>query len=137
MAEKQSVEQVGVNVLYMMSWAMDRFLLDIELRLKTKKILFRREKKAQFNKLMDAIRRAYRASEELRADIEVSASPSDYKDLDIWADETNEMCRLILLYADKCGKHPDDSNQVFKLLRSFEGEGIITEDVLKRFYLKK
>ena len=137
MEQKQPIEQVEVNICYMMSRAIDRLMMDIESRLLTKKIEFRREKKVLFKRLMDSVAGVYRYASLLNEDIEESAKSSNYKDLQIWADEENELCRLVLLYADKCGKYPDASNEVFKLLRSFDGEGIITEDVLKRFYLKK
>lgn len=136
MAEKRTVAELEVNLIYSMSWAMDRLLLDIESRLKGKGDGLQREKKRAFNNLMDAINRAYRASAALREDIELASSRSGYKELDIWAVETNELCRLLLLWTDRCDTE-ETTNQVFKLLRSFEGDGIITEDVLKSYYLKK
>lgn len=137
MEEKETIENVEVNICYMMSRAMDRLMLDAERRLVKRNIVFRQDKKVLFRRLMESIAAVYRYSAKLNEDIELSAKPSGYKDLDVWSEETNEMCRLILLYSDKCGKYPDAANQVFKLLRSFEGEGIITEEALQRFYLKK
>ena len=133
----QSVQQVEVNVCYMMSRAIDLMLLDVERRMRAEGREFRHEKKVIFNRLMESIGVVFRYIAMLNSDIEESAKGNGYKDLDIWAAESNEMCRLLLLYADRCGRYPDDSNSVFKLLRSFEGDGIITEEVLSRFYLKK
>ena len=134
--KKKTVAEVEVNIIYAMSWAMDRFLIDIESRLLGKGDGLLREKKRAFKNLMDAIQRAYRASAALREDIEQASSKSGYRELDTWADETNQMCRLLLLWTDRCDSE-DNLNQVFKLLRSFDGEGIITEDILKSYYLKK
>ena len=134
---KSRTLQVEVNIAYMFSLALDKLMMDIERRLLLQKEIFRRDKKVLFNKMMDGIYRAYRAAAELNTDIEVSASETSYKDLDVWNDEANELCRLVLLYSDKCGKYPDNANEVFKLLRSMKGEDVITEKDLERFYLKK
>ena len=131
------MQDVEINTLYMMSQAMDKILMDAERRgLVPPNLEVLREKKIQFRRLTSCVNGAFRAIADLIRDIEMSAI-DDYTQLDTWADESNELCRLILLFADKCSKNMDNSNAVFKFLRSLEGEGVVTEDVLDRFRLKK
>lgn len=137
MSRKPRVQDVEMNVLYMMSQAMDKILMDADRRGLVKPNLeLIREKKILFKKLTNCIAGAFRAILDLNNDIEQSAK-EDYSELDVWAEESNEMCRLILLFADKCGKNIDNANAVFKFLRGLEGEGVITENDLDRFRLKK
>lgn len=137
MSRNPRVQDVEINTLYMMSQAMDKILMDAERRgLVPPNLEVLREKKIQFRRLTSCVNGAFRAIADLNRDIEMSAI-DDYTQLDTWADESNELCRLILLFADKCSKNMDNSNAVFKFLRSLEGEGVVTEDVLDRFRLKK
>ena len=50
----------------------------------------------------------------------------------------NEIARLLLLYSDRCGYSQTNYEELFRVLRGMEGGlGVITEDVLKDFYMKK
>lgn len=83
MDEKETIENVEVNICYMMSRAMDRLMLDAERRLVKRNIVFRQDKKVLFRRLMESIAAVYRYSAKLNEDIELSAKPSGYKDLDV------------------------------------------------------
>lgn len=48
-----------------------------------------------------------------------------------------ELARLILLYYEKCAFDDDNYSEVFKKLRSLDGDGMFTEEDLERFYIKK
>lgn len=137
MNRKPRVQDVEMNVLYMMSQAMDKLLMDADKRgILRNDVRVVREKKMLYRRLTSCISGAFRAIGEMNDDIEFCAK-DDYTKLDLWAEESNELCRLVLLFADKCGKNVDNANAVFKFLRSLDGEGIITEDDLDKFRLKK
>ena len=59
-----------------------------------------------------------------------------WKNIPVWQEESNELARLILLYADRSAD-VDHVEAVFKMLRELPGEGIVDEEMLKRFYLNK
>lgn len=126
-----------INTLYLMSLAMDRMMLDFERRMKAVHQEFRRDKKYQFKQMMDGINRAYRAFQVLNDDIEHSCDTKGWDVLDAWYEEALELDRLLLLYDDRCGKNITNRDNLFKYLREMEGDGVITEDVLSRFYLKR
>lgn len=137
MEKKNSPLRVEINVMYTMAMAMDRIMLDFERRMYAEKDEFIREKKIEFKKIINCAQGAYRAFEKLNDDIEKSTADSGYKDLDTWSDEALEYARLLLLYDDKAGKNINNRDKIFAFIRSLEGDGVITEDTLKRFYLKK
>ena len=135
MSEKIDVESVEANPLYMMSQAMDLILKDADRRMRAKRGEFRHEKKYLFNRYAKAVKEACVLSEQLGEDIITSAATKDFKEFDTWQEESNELARLMLLYADKSSEE-GATEAIFGYLNSFRGAGIITEDVLKRFYLK-
>ena len=130
-----SVQSVEVNVLYMGVMALDLILRDAERRMKTQGGEFKREKKMAFGKFFRAVGEAKRMADLLQDDVVRETERSNYKDYDIWLGEANELARLILLFADK-STVDHNSDAVFDRLESLDGEGIITEDVLQRFYLQ-
>lgn len=140
MAEKDNKRpdalSAEINTLYLMSLAMDRMMLDFERRMKAVHQEFRRDKKYQFKQMMDGINRAYRAFQVLNDDIEHSCESKGWEVLDAWYDESLEIIRLLLLYDDKAGRNITNRDKIFSFIRSLEGDGVITEDVLQRFYLK-
>ena len=125
-----------INTLYLMSLAMDRMMLDFERRMKAVHQEFRRDKKYQFKQMMDGINRAYRAFQVLNDDIEHSCESKGWEVLDAWSEEALEVIRLLLLYDDKAGRNINNRDKIFSFIRSLEGDGVITEEVLQRFYLK-
>lgn len=133
----QDVKTVEINSLYLLSLAMDRMMLDFERRMKASGQEFRRDKKFQFRQIIDGVQRAYRAFQVLNEDIEHSCSDKGWEVLDAWAEEALELVRLVLLYDDRCGKNVGNRDKVFTFLRGLEGDGIITEEALGKFYLKK
>lgn len=94
------------------------------------------ETKQKFNRWTEAVKRACIFNEDLTQDIYKHESKRNYKDVQIWQEQENEMARLALLFAD-ISPYVDYVNEIFKHLRSFKGEGIVTEELLNKFYLKK
>lgn len=134
-------EDVETNVLFMMSLAMDLILRDIDRKIRFEAYRlgttggFKHEKKMQFKRFTDSVRSACYYAEQLGDDVIASTEKSNYKDLNIWQAESNELARLILLYADKSSEE-GATETIFDLLESFKGAGIITEEKLKPFYLR-
>ena len=59
-------------------------------------------------------------------------------DYDRAHEDANEIARLLLLYADRCGFNQKNYEELFRILRNMpNGLGKITEDILKDFYMKK
>lgn len=135
--KRPDVKTAIINVMYMMALAMDRMMLDFERRMRKDHLEFRHDKKYQFRQIMDGIQRAYRAFQLLNDDIEHSCVSRGWDVLDCWYEESLELVRLLLLYDDRCGRNITNRDNLFKYLREMEGDGVITEDVLSRFYLKK
>lgn len=148
--KKPTPEDVEVNVLFMLTQSFDLILRDIERRMaeramreECRVVEFKREKKKQFREYLDSLRdiaarmkRSYDLNERIAQDIYDSSAEDNYKSLPIWQLESNELARLVLLYADKSASE-ENVNKIHSYLRSLPGEGIVTEDVLKNFYLRK
>lgn len=132
---KITVQSVETNVLYMGVMALDLILQDAERRMRAAGGEFKYEKKMAFNRFFKAVKEARIMSERLQDDVVASTEKSSYRDYDVWLGEANELARLILLFADKSTVE-GNSDAVFDRLDSLEGEGIITDDVLQRFYLQ-
>ena len=135
MSDKITVQSVETNVLYMGVMALDLILHDAERRMRAVGGGFRQEKKMAFNRFFKAVKEARMMSGMLQDDVVASTEKSSYRDYDIWLGEANELARLILLFADKSTVE-GNSDAVFDRLDSLDGEGIITDDVLQRFYLR-
>lgn len=137
--EKQikEVHDFEINVMYQMTQAIELIMRDFERRLLKTNIGFRHEKKKQFTRLMKSVKDIYTQFDILYQDIIDSAKDKGWETLDIWAEESNELARLILLYADKSAGNMDNIDKIFRYLRRFKGQGIVTEEVLSKFYLKK
>lgn len=132
---KITVQSVETNVLYMGVMALDLILRDTERRMRAIGGEFKYGKKMVFNRFFKAVKEACLMAERLQDDVVASTAGSSYKDYDVWLGEANELARLILLFADK-STVDHNSDAVFDRLESLDGEGIITEDVLQRFYLR-
>lgn len=134
-------DDVETNVIYMMSLTIDLILRDLDFKMKNKALKlgmaggFKHEKKMLFNRFTQAVRTACILSEQLGDDVIESTVKSNYKDLNLWQSESNELARLILLYADKSSEE-GATESIFGYLNSFKGAGIVNDELLKPFYLK-
>lgn len=141
-AKKQvTFDDVEVNVLFMMSIAMDIILRDVDRKMQIQAYReggrggFKHDKKLLFRKFIESTKAACIYAELLGDDVIACTEKSNYKDFNIWQDEANELARLILLYADKSSED-GATESIFGYLNSFKGAGIVTEESLKPFYLK-
>lgn len=135
MGDKITVQSVETNVLYMGVMALDLILRDAERRMKAAGGEFKYEKKMVFNRFFKAVKEACLMAERLQDDVVDSTAKSSYKDYDVWLGEANELARLILTYADKSSED-GAAEAVFDRLDSFKGAGVVSEDDLRRFFLK-
>lgn len=124
------------NVLYMMSIAMDLILRNNEWLMAKVRQYFKHGKKQVFTRYTKAVRDACYLQDLLMQDIFDVDEKNDFRNVQTWQGEANELARLILLFADRSA----DQNVVdgiFKFIRSTPGEGIVDEQLLSNFYLKK
>lgn len=143
MSEKPKVtfDDVTINSLFMMSLSMDIMLryLDRKMQIAAYKMGkvggFKYEKKMLFKRFTNSVRDACIYAEQLGDDVINVTEKSNYKDLNIWQREANELARLVLTYADKSSEE-GVTESIFGYLNSFKGAGIVNEENLKPFYLK-
>ena len=124
------------NTVYLMSIAMDLILRNNEWLMAKNREAFKREKKQVFTRYTKAVRDACYLQDMLMEDIFQVDSANNYKNIQIWQDEANELARLVLLFADRAADQQvvDD---IFKFVREQPADGIVTEEMLQSFYLKK
>lgn len=133
--KKVSQEDVLINTEFVVVLALELMLRETERRMEMESACFQRETKQKFNYFIDHTKKALHYAEELTQEIYKVDSKSKWRNIPVWQDESNELARLILLYADRSAD-VDNVNKVFKLLRELPGEDIITEELLDRFRLK-
>jgi len=124
------------NVLYMMSLAMDLILRNNEWLMSRLRESFRKDKKQLFTRYTKTVRDACYLQDLLTQDIFDADEKNNYKNIQIWQDEANELSRLVLLFADRSADQ-NVVDRIFKFIREQPGEGIVTEEMLESFYLKK
>lgn len=132
-----SVENLEINTLYIMAMAMERLIDDVEKRLNAKKQTFRFEKKQRFNEIIRDIKNIKRISDLMDQIDFAEGLAGRYERYQSYQEDAYRLARIILLCADRDTEDPANLYEVQKLLRSQKGAGIITEEVLSRFYLNK
>ena len=135
-----TAEGLMVNMAYTCAFASERMILEVERILKGRGEGLKHEKKQAFTRLAETLRAAKRYydfifDEDLIKAVEGSGEVTDY---DRAHADGNEIARLLLLYSDRCGYNQANYEELFRVLRGMEGGlGLITEEVLKNFYMKK
>jgi uncharacterized protein (UPF0128 family) len=132
-----TVENLEINTMYIMAMALERIADDVERRLKSQKMTFMREKKMRFNNIIKAIK-AIKVNSDIIDQIDFAEGlKGRYEHYQSYQEDAYRLARIILLCADRDTGDPENLYKVQKQLRSLKGAGIITEDVLSRFYLNK
>lgn len=131
------INQAGMmtNALYMMSLSMDRILRTCEWLMAKNREAWKREKKQLFNRYTKAVRDACLLQDILTQDIYDCDEKHNYRNVDVWLEEANELARLVLMFADRSAD-PDVVNAIFKFIRDQPAEGIVDEKMLESFYMK-
>ena len=134
---RHTVENLEINTVYILSLAIERIMNDIERRLLAQKCAFRMEKKMRINNILKAIKNIKMQSDLIDQIDFGEGLAGNYETYQSYQEDAYRLARIILLCADRDTDDPKNLFDVQKLLRSQKGAGIITEDVLKRFYLNK
>ena len=132
-----SVENFEINLLYIIIMATERIVDDIDKRLKTKKSEFHREKKMRFNQIIDSIKNIKRLNDLIDQEDYAVGLKGNYESYQYYQEDAYELARLLLLFGDRHTKDVEVGNKVIKFVRSLESAGIVDEDVLAKYYLKK
>ena len=122
--------------MYMMSLAMDIILRHNEWLMSQYRTAFKHEKKQLFTRYTKTVRDACILQEQMTQDIYQCEAEHNYRNVDTWLDQANELARLILLYADRSGDQ-DVVDRIFTFIREQPAEGIVDDKMLEAFYLKK
>ena len=136
---KNSIErQCGTmtNAAYLMSLALDLILRESEWKMRLRNEGYKKEKKQIFSRYTKAVRTACVLQEQLTQDIWDVEENYNYKNVDLWLEQANELARLILMFADR-SVDVDVVDKIFKFIREQPGEGIVDEKLLDEFRLKK
>ena len=136
---KNSIErQCGTmtNAAYLMSLALDLILRESEWKMRLRNEGYKKEKKQIFSRYTKAVRTACVLQEQLTQDIWDVEENYNYKNVDLWLEQANELARLILMFADR-SVDVDVVDKIFKFIREQPGEGIVDEKLLDDFRLKK
>lgn len=134
---RHTVENLEINLMYILSMAIERIMNDIERRLAEKKSAYKMEKKMRLSNILKAIKNI-KMNSDLIDQIDFGEGlVGNYDSYQYYQEDAYELARILLLFSDRHTKDVEMGYKTAKFLRSFEGEGIITEEVLERFYLKK
>ena len=126
------------NAAYMTALALDLLVRESErlLHMMTPAQGWKYEKKRMFSMFTDYVRKACLVNEQITQDVYDVEAANNYKCVQIWQEEANELCRFILMMEDR-NKDIDIVNKIHSFIRSLPGDGACTEDLLKHFYLNK
>ena len=132
------INQAGLetNLLYMASIAMDLILRHNEWLMAKQREAFKREKKQVFTRYANAVRTACTLQDMLMQDIYDCDEKNNWSNVQVWQDEANELARLMLMYADR-SVNQEVIDKIFAFIREQPSEGIVDENMLQNFYLKK
>ena len=134
--KKITQEDFLINCAFMTALSLELMLRDVEQRLNMQGATFKRETKLKFSRFLDYTRKALFQAEAITQDIYDVDEQNRWKNIPVWQEESNELARLILLYADRSAD-VENVFKVFKTLRDIKGEGIVDEKMLDAYYLKK
>ena len=118
-----------------MAGTIDLYAMWLDKLLNAQGRTFKHEMKRHFTGMSKAIKDLHYHADQL--DIVVGDLSNGIEACDNRLLGSLELARLLLLYYEKCAFDDDNQNEVFKKLRSLDGEGMFTEEDLKRFYIKK
>ena len=124
------------NLLYMASLAMDLILRNNEWLMSKQLESFKREKKQLFTRYTKAVRDACWLQDQLTQDIFDCDAKNSFRNVQIWQEEANELARLMLLFADRSADQ-DVVDKIFSFIREQPAEGIVDEQMLDNFRLRK
>lgn len=129
-------EDVLTDSIYLISLAADLMVADLQRRLGGHKDGIRHQSKYNIKQMTHHLKAASHFGSLLMEEIFEADAENKWKNIQVWQDEANELARLILLWEDR-EQHPDTCNEIFKFIRSTQGDGVVDENMLKQYYLIK
>jgi len=129
-------EDILTDSLFLTAFAQDLMIADLLRRMQSKGDGLRQRSKFNLNQMVKHLKAASHFADELREELFEADAQNKWKNIQTWQDEANEVARLILLWEDR-EQHPDICNEIFKFIRSTEGDGVVDEAMLEQYYLIK
>lgn len=126
------------NAAYMTALALDLMVRESERTLNqlTPAQGWKFEKKQMFRQYVDYVKNACITNDKIVQDIYDLEAKNKYKYVQVWQEEANELARFILMIADRT-TDIDVVNAIHAFIREQPSDGLATEDLLQKFYLKK
>lgn len=129
-------EDILTDSLFLTAFAQDLMIADLIRRLGAKGDGLRHRSKNNLNQMIRHLKAASHFADELREELFEADAENNWKNIQVWQDEANELARLVLLWQDREQK-PDVCNDIFKYIRSTPCEGVVDEKMLEQYYLIK
>ena len=130
-----SPENVEINLMYLLSYAIWFLADDAERRMAHRKQGLHFQQKQRFTRMMEHLRGAKQQSDLLFEDY-VTAWGNKSENYDGEQFNANLVTRLLLLVYDRVLCNGKREKQLFELIKSFPAEDI-DDSVLDRFFMKK
>ena len=129
-------ENILTDSIFLMAFAQDLMIQDLIRRLNMSGADLRQRSKHNLNQFLSCLKKASHYADELKEELFDADAEHKWKNIQTWQDEANEVARLVLLWEDR-EPHPEVCDKIFKFIRETQGDGVVTEEMLKRYYLKK
>ncbi len=141
MTEKELVKRSDflTNSAYVIALALDLIVRESEKTLVklTPPQGWKLEKKQMFTRFTDYVKNACLMNEKITQDIyDLEEKNCSFKYTQVWQEEANELARFILMVMDRL-TDVDTINKIHTFIREQPSNGIATEELLQKFYLKK
>lgn len=137
MAKKRPLEDILINIIYVMAMAMDRMIRVTERLMLAKKNTWHHERKMRFNEMIKCAQRIKTLNDLIDQEDYAEALEGRGELYQYYQEDAYKLCRFILLFCDRDAVSEDLSNETFKHMRAQEGTGHIEENELDYFYLQK
>ena len=135
--KKRPLEDILINIIYVMAMAMDRMIRVSENLMLAKKKTWQRERKMRFNEMIKCAQRIKALNDIIDQEDYAEALEGRGELYQYYQEDAYKLCRFILLFCDRDAVSEDLSNDTFKHMRAQEGTGHIEENELSWFYLQK
>lgn len=129
-------ENILTDSIFLMAFAQDLMIQDLQRRMKAKGEGLRQRSRLNLKQMLSHIKAASHYADELKEELFDADAEHKWKNIQTWQDEANEVARLVLLWEDR-EPHPEVCDDIFKFIRSTQGDGVVTEEMLKNYYLIK
>ena len=129
-------ENILTDSIYVIALAADLMVQDLQNRLTANGDSLRQRSRWNLGQMITHLKAASHFGTELMQEVIDADEKNRWRNIQTWQEEANEVARLILLWQDREQK-PEVCNEIFRFIRSTDGEGVVTEKFLQSYYLKK